>query len=591
MAHQDQRRASSRQRSSNKQQTKSTSVAMMTEYDYKVLDKIGEGAYGVVYSAQDRRTGKLVAIKKIAGAMDRTNSCKRTFRELKFLTTLQHENVIPLQHIICPTDVAHEAVARAMAEYYGTSASGEEVESKAGEESKASSSVMTGPPAPKSTSTTLYVVLDLMETDLTSIIKSPQHLTNEHCQFFLYQVLRGLKYIHSANIIHRDLKPRNLLVNSNCDLRICDFGLARLDLPELSRKDGACMSDYVATRWYRPPEVVCESGTYTKALDMWAAGCILVELLLRKPIFPGADQYDLLKRICEVLGPPPESTIRSARSQKLQIYLRNLSYQYPKPLRPLSRLLQGCCPKAVDLASRLLVFEPERRLTVEEAIRHPYLASLYCPRDEPTRESIQDPDFAFETQRNVQVQDLRCILLRHAAKYSRKSRTELELELELEEQQQAEYDEAKSGLESGALKSQYGQQQQQQQQQVRRERRQQQQQQQDAEEDEATEEAQARSASTSGGSSSSTSAGADEDEDDGGDGPEEDGEEEESKVREASAADASRGAHSQSKAAAAANGKDEKRSPTSGMLRSPTSGMQALVDDFRALGGHAGGAR
>lgn len=402
---------------------------MMTEYDYKVLDKIGEGAYGVVYSAQDRRTGKLVAIKKIAGATDRTNSCKRTFRELKFLTTLKHENIIPLQHIIVPSDVAHEAVAQALVERFGV----EEYESKSEETKEASA-------PPQSHSTTLYVVLDLMETDLTSIIKSPQHLTNEHCQFFLYQVLRGLKYIHSANIIHRDLKPRNLLVNSNCDLRICDFGLARLDLPELMRKDGACMSDYVATRWYRPPEVVCESGTYTKALDMWAVGCILVELLLRKPIFPGADQYDLLKRICEVLGPPPESTIRSARSQKLQIYLRNLSYQYPKPLRPLSRLLQGCCPKAIDLASRLLVFEPERRLTVEEAIRHPYLASLYCPRDEPTRSGIQDPDFAFETQRNVQVQDIRAVLIRHASKYSRKSRTELKQDASMHDKLDDDHD-------------------------------------------------------------------------------------------------------------------------------------------------------
>lgn len=127
-----------------------------------------------------------------------------------------------------------------------------------------------------------------METDLSSIIKSPQALTKEHVQFFIYQVLRGLKYLHSLNIVHRDLKPRNLLVNSNCDLRICDFGLARVDFEDLSWKVCA-MTDYVATRWYRPPEVILSWTTYTKAIDLWSAGCILGELQTRKPMFPGQD--------------------------------------------------------------------------------------------------------------------------------------------------------------------------------------------------------------------------------------------------------------------------------------------------------------
>ena len=148
----------------------------------------------------------------------------------------------------------------------------------------------------------LYLILDLMETDLSSIIKSPQALTKEHVQFFIYQVLRGLKYLHSLNIVHRDLKPRNLLVNSNCDLRICDFGLARVDFKDLSWKVCA-MTDYVATRWYRPPEVILSWTTYTKAIDLWSAGCILGELQTRKPMFPGQDcTFSSVGRGWEVRG-------------------------------------------------------------------------------------------------------------------------------------------------------------------------------------------------------------------------------------------------------------------------------------------------
>ena len=122
-----------------------------------------------------------------------------------------------------------------------------------------------------------YMVSELMESDLASIIKSPQPLSIEHCQYFLYQILRGLKYIHSANILHRDLvflyinfvkimlnmkqKPRNLLVNSNCDLKICDFGLARAVIPEFQIKTGI-LTDYVATRWYRAPELLLSYKEY-----------------------------------------------------------------------------------------------------------------------------------------------------------------------------------------------------------------------------------------------------------------------------------------------------------------------------------------
>jgi len=113
-------------------------------------------------------------------------------------------------------------------------------------------------------------------------------------QYFLYQLLRGLKYIHSANIIHRDLKPSNLLLNANCDLKICDFGLAR------PTSENDFMTEYVVTRWYRAPELLLNSSDYTAAIDVWSVGCIFMELMNRKPLFPGKDHVHQMRLLTEV---------------------------------------------------------------------------------------------------------------------------------------------------------------------------------------------------------------------------------------------------------------------------------------------------
>ena len=238
----------------------------------------------------------------------------------------------------------------------------------------------------------IYVISELMETDLSSIIKSPQPLSDAHVQFFLYQILRGLKYIHSSNVIHRDLKPRNLLVNSNCDLKICDFGLARVDFAELQWKVAA-MTDYVATRWYRAPEVILSWKKYTKAIDMWSVGCILAELVGRKPIFPGSDSQHQLQLITEIVGSPSEHTVANIKQEKALSYLKQLPQREPMDF---SELYPDANVDALDLLEKLLEFDPADRITVEEALAHPYLKALHFPEDEPSSKPVSRKDFEFE---------------------------------------------------------------------------------------------------------------------------------------------------------------------------------------------------
>jgi len=214
-----------------------------------------------------------------------------------------------------------------------------------------------------------------MDTDLQQIIKSPQPLTDEHIQYFVYQILRGLKCIHSAHVIHRDLKPGNLLVNSNCDLKICDFGLGRsaIVLPELT--------EYVTTRWYRAPEVLLCSDTYSYAIDVWAAGCILYEMLTRRPLFPGKEYLNQLNLILDRLGTPTDEEIQNIRNNKARDYITNLQ---KRPRIPFVQTLpQDINPLAIDLLEKMLVFDTSSRITVNDALRHPYLSRLHDAEDEP----------------------------------------------------------------------------------------------------------------------------------------------------------------------------------------------------------------
>jgi len=324
---------------------------------YKLQRGIGQGAYGTVCEARNVRTGQKVAIKKISKACSSVTHAKRTLRELIILRKMSHDNILKIIDIVKPKSY-------------------EEFED-------------------------VYVVTECLDTDLHQIITSPQALSDDHIQFFLYQLLRGLKYIHSARVLHRDLKPSNLLLNSNCDLRICDFGLARVAIPE--QNNPGFLTEYVATRWYRAPEIMLSWKEYTKAVDVWATGCIFAELLGRKPLFPGQDYMNQLHLVIAILGTPSYQDTEYIASAKAKEYVRRLPFQEKRSFR---RMLPNANPLALDLLEKMLAFAPEKRITVEQALAHPYLAALHDPEDEPISEEPFNFDFENPLFTTEQLKDL-----------------------------------------------------------------------------------------------------------------------------------------------------------------------------------------
>ncbi|GAB2285134.1 Mitogen-activated protein kinase 1 [Dionaea muscipula] len=305
---------------------------------------IGRGAYGIVCSVLNGETGEMVAMKKIANAFDNYMDAKRTLREIKLLRHFDHENIIGLRDVV--------------------------------------------PPPLRREFTDVYIATELMDTDLHLIIRSNQTLSEEHCQYFLYQILRGLKYIHSANVIHRDLKPSNLLLNANCDLKICDFGLAR------PTSENEHMTEYVVTRWYRAPELLLNSSDYTAAIDVWSVGCIFMELMNRRPLFPGRDHVNQMRLLTELLGTPTESDLAFLKNEDARRFIQQLP---TNPRQPLAAVFPHISPLAIDLVERMLTFDPTRRITVEEALAHPYLTRLHDIADEP----VCPVPFSFEFEQQA----------------------------------------------------------------------------------------------------------------------------------------------------------------------------------------------
>jgi len=324
---------------------------------YTPIKTIGKGAYGVVCSAKTAATGEKVAIKKIANAFENLTDARRTLREIMLLRLLKHDNVIAVKDILKP------------------------------------------PSKEKDKFNDVYLVYELMDTDLHQIIRSSQALTNEHFQFFVYQILRGLKYVHSANVLHRDLKPSNLLLTASCDLKICDFGLAR------TSTERNFMTEYVVTRWYRAPELLLSCDNYTAAIDVWSVGCILAEMLAKKPLFPGRNYMDQMQCVLRVLGRPSDDDIGFMSTDKLaqvKSYLWNLA---PPEKVSLHSLFPGADPLAIDLMQRMLTFDPRKRITVADALAHPWLKDLHNEAEEPSAPVRFDLDFEDQYMSDQMVRD------------------------------------------------------------------------------------------------------------------------------------------------------------------------------------------
>eukprot|EP00747_Dinoflagellata_sp_TGD_P154052 gnl/TRDRNA2_/TRDRNA2_177462_c0_seq1.p1 gnl/TRDRNA2_/TRDRNA2_177462_c0~~gnl/TRDRNA2_/TRDRNA2_177462_c0_seq1.p1 ORF type:complete len:401 (-),score=61.64 gnl/TRDRNA2_/TRDRNA2_177462_c0_seq1:362-1564(-) len=335
---------------------------------YTIQEAVGDGGYGVVVAAQDTQMDESLAIKKIENAFEHITFAKRTLRELRLLRHLQHENVIDVRDVFLN----------------GTREDFDDI----------------------------YVVSELMETDLASILKSPQPLSDDHCQLFLYQMFRGMTFVHSAEVVHRDLKPRNLLVNSNCDLKICDFGLARVNF-SAEEFGTAIMTEYVCTRWYRAPEVLCSWTDYGKAIDIWSAGCIFGEMLRRKPLFPGKNTQHQLQLVISFLGIPPKADLRRIPNDKCRKFIESLPVAPPKPM---NETFTDVAPAALDLLGRILLFNPDARQPFDESLQHEYLSLLHCPEDEPVRQPLDTLEFEFE-RRKISIQALRHELFFESLQY------------------------------------------------------------------------------------------------------------------------------------------------------------------------------
>nr|AMO00482.1 mitogen-activated protein kinase 13 [Manihot esculenta] len=258
----------------------------------------------------------------------------------------------------------------------------------------------------------IFVVFELMESDLHQVIKANDDLTREHHQFFLYQMLRALKYMHTANVYHRDLKPKNILANANCKLKVCDFGLARVAFSDTPTT--VFWTDYVATRWYRAPEL-CGSffSKYTPAIDIWSIGCIFAEVLTGKPLFPGKSVVHQLDLITDLLGTPSPETISGVRNEKARKYLTEMRKKKPVPC---TLKFPNADPLALKLLQRLLAFDPKDRPTAEEALADPYFKGLAKIEREPSCQPISKLEFEFE-RRRVTKEDIRELLYREILEY------------------------------------------------------------------------------------------------------------------------------------------------------------------------------
>ena len=283
--------------------------------DYEKLEKLGNGSYGDVYRARDKRTGELVALKQIRPNEVCEGISTTTIREASLLQAVNHINLVSVKDVIVDD-------------------------------------------------TFFSIVTEHLDTDLYNYFSaSRKGLSKPLLKSYAFQLLCGVAYLHSHLIIHRDLKTQNLLINSEGLLKICDFGLGRSYLLNESR-----YTPSMASLLYRAPEILLLSEEYTASSDMWSVGCIIGEMVHGKPIFPGESEIDQLNTIFKVIGTPKGHPLYERR-------VKGEAYCVSQGV-DLAEHIGIEDPQLADLISKILVFEPNDRLTAFEAIKHPFFEDV-----------------------------------------------------------------------------------------------------------------------------------------------------------------------------------------------------------------------
>lgn len=290
---------------------------------YEKIDFLGEGQFATVYKARDVETDNIVAVKKIkiGSRQDAQDGINRTaLREIKLLQELHHKNIIGLLDVF-------------------------------GHMSNVS------------------LVFDFVDTDMEIIIKDNKIiLTTANIKAYMIQTLQGLDYLHKNWILHRDLKPNNLLVNAQGVLKIGDFGLAKL-----YGSPTRLNTHQVVTRWYRSPELLYGAKLYSTGVDMWAVGCILAELLLRVPLFPGETDLDQLTKIFGVFGNPNEENWPGIKSLSDYIEFK------PFTAIPLKHIFTAAGDDLLDVIANLLVLNPLKRIECDKCLIMPFFTNKPAP--------------------------------------------------------------------------------------------------------------------------------------------------------------------------------------------------------------------
>lgn len=338
-----------------------TSFSVLKRYEN--LQPIGSGAQGMVCSALDTERGEKVAIKKLNRPFQNVTHAKRAYRELVLMQLVNHKNIVSLLNVFTPQDCRDDF-------------------------------------------TDLYLVMELMDANLCQVIS--MDLDHERLSYLLYQMLCGVKHLHSAGIIHRDLKPSNIVVKSDCSLKILDFGLAR------SAGSNFMMTPYVVTRYYRAPEVILGMG-YSENVDCWSVGCIFGEMIQGQVMFPGVDHIDQWHKITEQLGTPEEvffeklqPTVRMYCKSRQRHRGKSSEELFPDELFPhdTPRDLRKTVD-ARDFLTKVLVVDPSKRYSVDQALQHPYVHIWYDkgevlgPAPEKYDHSIDEQEHTVEAWKSM----------------------------------------------------------------------------------------------------------------------------------------------------------------------------------------------